>query len=69
MDTTYDANAYQYAEATFDEVEGHQTTRLQAAIWAYQWALDNQHEENGGSVYPPFDDLRAALKKNGWKLP
>jgi hypothetical protein len=64
-DTAIDQHAARLAGFAFRETDGNDHQKVQAALWAYEWAKANIQPwgkpELGMRAYPSLTDLRAAM--------
>jgi hypothetical protein len=69
MSIELDPGALQMADHAFIETPGTNATKVEAAIWAYLWAIENVSEKFGMEVYPSLQQLREALATRNQETP
>jgi hypothetical protein len=58
--------AMHLADLAFIETDGSNADKVEAAIWAYLWAVESKVDLGAFDAYPSLIDLRNAL--NGRKV-
>lgn len=61
MTVEINQDALLLAAPAFIETEGSNAKKVEAAIWAYLWALENQSDWFGMITFPSLNELREAL--------